>query len=82
MPYTIEDIFGISSDQLQSADRNSPEAPATRYVAGPSPIATGNPTDHLNAWRSSPVFWLAAFAVFALGILHLEGRVSGELNLR
>ncbi len=79
---TIDEIFGISGESLAAQNRNSPEAPQTRYPAGPSPITTGGPTDHLSGWRESPVFWLAVFAFIALGVLHLEGRISGELNLR
>lgn len=78
--YSLDDYFGISGDTLQAQTLASAEAPTPSKIAGPSPITGGSPSSSFTDWRRSPMFWLAIFAVFALGMIHLEGNVKAALG--
>lgn len=77
---TLEHYFGVSSDELQAQTLASPEAPKPRQFAGPSPVGSPGTVASFTDWRRSPVFWLAVFAVFALGMIHLEGAVRARVG--
>lgn len=81
MPYTLEDVFGIGGDQLAMTNGRSAEAPTYSAQAGPSPVGSPGTYAAFTDWKHSPVFWLAAFAIVALGIIHLEGNVSAALRV-
>ena len=78
--FSLDDYFGISGEQLQAQTRASSEAPLSTYQAGPSPVGRPGTVASFTDWRNSPVFWLAVFAVFALGMLHAEGAVKVALR--
>jgi hypothetical protein len=78
--YSLDDYFGKSGAQLQAETRFSSEAPTPSSMAGPPPGGTAGLVPSFTDWRGSPVFWLAVFAVFALGMIHLEGNVKAALN--
>ena len=78
--YSLDDYFGVNSNQLQTQTRNSSEAPLSTYQAGTSPVGAPGTIAAFTDWRNSPVFWLALFAVFTLGMVHLEGTVKASLR--
>lgn len=78
--YNLEDYFGINGDQLQAQTTSSSESPTPTYVAGPHPTGAAGTVGSLTDWRRSPVFWLAVFSIFALGMIHAEGRVALALK--
>ena len=78
--YSAEDYFGVTSDQMAVADALSPESPNHTYVAGTRPGGQVGTVSSFTDWRRSPVFWLAVFALFALGSIHLEGSVRAKLR--
>lgn len=79
--YSLDDYFGLNGDTLQAQTRASSEAPTPSHIAGPAPLAGGGgPSASVIDWRRSPVFWLAVFGVFALGMIHLEGSVKAALR--
>jgi hypothetical protein len=78
--YNLDDIFGVSGDQLQAMDNASPNSPTYTKQAGTAPGGQTGTVASFTDWRRSPVFWLAVFAVFALGYLHVEGSVKAALR--
>lgn len=76
----LDHYFGVSSDALQAQTRGSSEAPTYTSQAGPSPVGSPGTVASFTDWRHSPVFWLAVFSVFALGMIHLEGAVGARLG--
>jgi hypothetical protein len=78
--YSSEDYFGITSDQMAAADALSPQSPNHTYVAGSRPGGQLGTVASFTEWRRSPVFWLAVFGVFALGMIHLEGSVRASFR--
>ena len=78
--YTYEDYFGVSPDAQAGLDRLSPQSPNSSYNAGEAPTGRAGTVASFTDWRRSPVFWLALFAVLALGIIHLEGNVRLALK--
>ena len=77
---TLDHYFGITSDQLAGVTLASPESPTPANLAGQSPVGQAGSVASFTDWRRSPVFWLAVFAVFALGMIHLEGHVEAALG--
>jgi hypothetical protein len=78
--YHLDDYFGIDSAALSAIDRRSPESPTFSTAAGESPVGQTGTIASFTDWRRSPVFWLAVFAVFALGYIHAEGSVRLALK--
>lgn len=78
--YSLEDVFGIQGDTLTALDSRSPESPTFTRVAGENPVGQSGTVASFTDWRRSPVFWLAVFAVFALGYIHLETNVRMALK--
>ena len=81
MPYDLEDYFGTNAASLASQTRSSSEAPTPLHGAGAGPGGqSGSGLVSFTDWRHSPVFWLAVFSVFALGMIHAEGHVRMALR--
>lgn len=78
--YGLDDYFGITSEQLQAQTHVSSNAPVTTSQAGPHPAGQPGVVPSFTDWQHSPVFWLAVFAVFALGMIHVEGSVKAALR--
>jgi hypothetical protein len=78
--HTLDDYFGIDGNTLGALDRLSPESPTHLAAAGEHPSGQRGTVSAFTDWRRSPVFWVAVFAVFALGYIHLEGHVRVALK--
>lgn len=78
--YHLEDVFGIDSSQLQAQTIASPEAPTPTSFAGHAQGGQPGLVAAFTDWRRSPMFWVALFAVIALGYIHLEGSVRVALQ--
>lgn len=77
---TLDHYFGISGPALQAQAVSSSESPTPKAAAGESPVGRTGTVSSFTDWRRSPVFWLAVLAVFALGMIHLEGHVDAALG--
>ena len=78
--YDATTFFGISAEQQQALDNSSPNSPTYTRQAGTRPGGQVGTVASFTDWRRSPVFWLAVFAVFALGMIHLEGSVRASFR--
>lgn len=79
--YNLDDYFGVNSDELQAVTIASSESPTPTGFAGHPTTGPEGVVNSLTDWRRSPVFWLAVFAVFALGVIHLEGHIGAALEV-
>lgn len=84
--WTVEDIFGVSSDQLAEADKRDPTTPLRTYsTAENSPDAHNVPSNAFAAMldpRGSAIFWIALFAILGLILVTGQIRVEGAVGSR
>ncbi len=80
--WTIEDIFGVSSDQLAQADQRDPTTPLRTYATAPNSPTVHPPSNALAALldpRGSAIFWIALFLI--LGLLLVTGQIKVDAAL-
>jgi hypothetical protein len=82
----IEDIFGVSSDELARADARDPTTSYRTYsTAEDSPSAMNPPANAFAALldpKGSPIFWIALFAILGLVLVTGQIRVEGAVGSR
>ncbi len=78
--FNLEDYFGIDGNTLGTLDQVSSNSPTHLATTSEQPGGQPGVVASFTDWRRSPVFWLAVFAVFALGYIHAEGSVRLALK--
>ncbi|HEY8775799.1 MAG TPA: hypothetical protein VIM33_04875 [Gaiellaceae bacterium] len=84
--WAIQDIFGVTSDQLAQADARDPTTPLRTYsTAQDSPGAQNVPSNAFAAMldpRGSAIFWIALFAILGLILVTGQIKVEGAVGSR
>lgn len=83
--WTIEDIFGVNSDQLAHADAADPTTPLRTYATsenGPTLSHSPNAFAAMLDPRGSAIFWIALFAILGLVLVTGQIKVEGALGTR
>jgi hypothetical protein len=83
--WRIEDIFGVTSDQLAHSDAIDPTTPLRTYSTtenGPSLAPASNAFAALLDPRGSAIFWIALFAILGLVLVTGQIKVEGALGTR
>lgn len=85
MTWTIDDIFGIGSDELARADAADPTTPLRTYSTsqnGPTLAPSSNAFAAMLDPRGSAIFWIALFAILGLVLVTGQIKVEGAVGTR
>ena len=83
--WTIDQLFGISSDDMARSDASDPTTPLRTYSTAENPPSLSPPSNALAALvdpRGSAIFWIALFAILGLVLVTGQIRVEGAIGSR